>query len=173
MNMKRIAIIGLLLPLFCALPALAGTTGVLRGQVLDRITHRPIGGATVAAVSAQTVAKTTTDANGNYVFIDLCPGVYTVSVQALGFQPVSIANVTVQADQAQTLAISPYPRLMLIVDFVYYRRTSLVRPGTMSDVYTIYTPSMRDSSLPVRTPAEELRFVPGVQAGPGLSVPHG
>lgn len=172
--MNRIGVLAVILAALCVLPALAGTTGVLRGRVVDTATQRPVARATVVAESPQAIAKTTTDANGNYVFLSLTPGLYTVSVEARGFTPVSIAEVPVQADRAQTLAIADYPELKTITDQCSpcRGRNALVQVGIGSDVYTIYTSSMRSTSVPMRTPADDLRFIPGVQAGSGLPVTH-
>lgn len=176
-GMNRIGVLAVLLAALCMLHALAGTTGVLRGQVVDRATLRPIAGAVVTAESPQALAKTTTDGNGNYVFISLAPGLYTVSVEARGFEPVSVAEAPVQADRAQTLAISSYPHIKIVTDrgMGIWSRTTLVQRGNGSDLYTIsdvFIGKYGKPSVPVRTNGDGLRFIPGVQAGSGLPVTH-
>jgi hypothetical protein len=150
-----------------------GTTGVLRGCVTDETTHRPIAGALVIAESAAEKAEARTDALGDYVFVDLIPGTYTLSVRAAGFEPVWVAQIPVQADVSRTVALTTHRRLMVVIDsFIYHPRSWLVRPGITSDVYSVYTPANGEASIPARTPFDFLRFVPGVQAAQGQQVPH-
>ena len=85
----------------CAVQAQAQrTTGTLRGQVLDPA-EAVVPGATVTATNQDTsVSKTTaTTSAGEYVFPDLLPGKYTVSVEGSGFKKSSLSDVTVVANQ--------------------------------------------------------------------------
>ena len=63
----------LIFPIFIA----AGTTGKIKGLVLDKETNSPIIGANVFLES--TTLGTVTDENGNYFIINVPPGVYTSS----------------------------------------------------------------------------------------------
>src|SRR5215469_16150170 len=80
--------------------ALAGTTGRLSGTVLT-VTGTPIAGAVIKVSSPAPSVNTTTDATGAFTFISLAPDTYTVSVEKQGFQPQSVAGVTVFADATQ------------------------------------------------------------------------
>lgn len=164
MNMNRIAIIAVFLAALCALPALAGTSGALEGCVTD-IRGFPVANVTVYASSPSQVAKTRTDASGHFVFVNLTPDTYTVTLERFRYAPKQVTGVTVQADQTQHFKtmlewalIDPGP--------VRIDRASLLQRGIGSDLYRIY------NGVPMRTPSEELRFVPGIQAGRGLPVTH-
>ena len=63
--------------------ALAQQAGSLRGVVLDREFAAPVTGATVTIV--ENGLKVTTNDQGNYVFNDLRPGRYTVTIVKDGF----------------------------------------------------------------------------------------
>lgn len=57
-------------------PLLAGTTGKITGTVTDANTGEPLIGATVIVVGTKLGAKT--DFDGNYVILNVPPGVYEV-----------------------------------------------------------------------------------------------
>jgi hypothetical protein len=68
---------------------LAGTaraqqaTGAVDGQVKDPVTHQPIEGATVTAISVQSLPQIVhTDRDGRFLITQLLPGYYTVTVLA-------------------------------------------------------------------------------------------
>jgi hypothetical protein len=91
----------LALSLSLSLPLRAQTS---RGTVLGRVTD--ISGATVsgATVTLQNVntgvaAKFTTNATGDYVFVNLIPGSYELKIEAPGFKTVRVPGLDVQVQQ--------------------------------------------------------------------------
>jgi len=68
------------------LPAQSGTSSAISGTVIDP-SGAVISGASVTATEVNTKAERTgqTDANGHYLFSQMTPGTYRVSVQAEGF----------------------------------------------------------------------------------------
>jgi outer membrane receptor protein involved in Fe transport len=105
-----------LLPFFITILMLAGsalaqsqaTTGNIEGRVLDQ------NGAAVPNVNVSATNKDNgfgktvlADAEGNYVFVLLPPGKYTVEAKAAsGFQPATYDNVTVNVGGKTTLEIT-------------------------------------------------------------------
>lgn len=97
----------LLLVMLCAVTALAQqATGTLRGQALDEL-GGAIVGATVVAVDADGVEKTTTtNGEGIYTFSGLKPGKYTIRATATGFAPYEgEVDVTSGRNQPHDLAL--------------------------------------------------------------------
>ena len=84
----------LIFPIFIA----AGTTGKIKGLVLDKETNSPIIGANVFLES--TTLGTVTDENGNYFIINVPPGVYTLRVSYIGYSTVIIKNISVSIDRS-------------------------------------------------------------------------
>jgi hypothetical protein len=78
-----------------------------------------------------------TDASGSFTFISLSPDTYSVAVDKQGFQPQSLAGVTVFADATQTLAIRMLPELRTIAKVTSTAAGSFVKSGTTADVYSI------------------------------------
>jgi hypothetical protein len=118
-------------------PAVAGTTGTIAGTVSDSATKAPIAGATVTAVSPSQVARATTDASGRFIFLSLAPDTYTITAQQAGFESLSIAGISVFADQSQSVPLALQKNLKEIARVSSRSSLSPVRPGTGTDVYSV------------------------------------
>lgn len=107
-------------------PALAqtGATGTIKGTVTGQ--GRPIGGASVALRGA-TNANTSTDAQGNYSFTSVSPGVYQIVVTKGGFFQ-TIATVAVAAGAALTEDIALAPQSFTSLRTIAHVSTGA--PGT-------------------------------------------
>ncbi len=123
--------------LFNALPASAGTTGGINGIVTETGTTTPIAGAKITATSPSQSATTTTDARGHFAFVSLAPDEYTLSLEKTGYAPVSYSGVSVFADAQQTLTIPMHVALRTIASVTSRSGSSLVRPGTTADLYSV------------------------------------
>jgi len=117
--------------------ALAGTTGNLTGTLTDTSTGKAVADAKISAVSPSQSATATTDAGGHFTFLGLAPDTYTVSADKQGYAPVSIAGVTIFADQSLTLSMQTHPELKTIAAVTSRAAGNLVKPGTTSDVYSV------------------------------------
>ena len=73
-----------------AAPGSAGTTGQLRGRVLDAATKAPLAGVKVSIAAPSQSASATTDATGSFSFISLAPDSYTVSLDKQGYDWIAI-----------------------------------------------------------------------------------
>jgi len=116
---------------------LAGTTGQLSGVAVDSATNAPLAGAKVTVASPSQIASTTTDGSGRFNFLSLAPDTYTVSVEFQGYQPTSLSGVTVIADNARTVSIAAAKELKTIGNIRTRASSSLVKPGTTADVYSV------------------------------------
>ncbi len=121
----------------CSPAALAGTTGSLTGTVLDASTHAPIAGVDVTASSPSQIAHVTTDASGRFTFLSLGPDTYTLTAKRDGYESVSIAGLSVFADQSQSVPIALQKSLKEIARVASRSSLSPVRPGTGTDVYSV------------------------------------
>ncbi|MGZ3522880.1 MAG: TonB-dependent receptor domain-containing protein [Vulcanimicrobiaceae bacterium] len=116
--------------------ALAGTTGSLGGNVTDE-SGKPIANAKITASSPSQTATTQTDGAGHFVFLSLAPDTYTVSAEKNGYAPASIAGAVVFADQIQNYTVSMHSALKTIAQVTSRASGSLVKSGTVSDVYSV------------------------------------
>ena len=79
----------------------AGTTGKIVGTVIDQSTKEPLIGADVLLVG--TSVGSMTDANGNFMIINVPPGIYSVRVSMIGFKTLITEHVELSIDMTTTL----------------------------------------------------------------------
>lgn len=118
-------------------PVRAGTTGGISGTVVEAGTSTPIGGVMVTAASASQTASSVTDARGHFAFVSLTPDEYTVALSKTGYTPSSFAGIAVFADAQQTVTLSMRIALKTIANVTSRSASSLVRPGTTADLYSV------------------------------------
>jgi hypothetical protein len=136
--MKRSVTVSLLLLLVAtALPGRAGTTGGISGIVTVAGTTTPIPGVKITVNSPSQSATTTTDAHGHFAFVSLAPDEYTIALEKDGYAALSYAGVAVLADAQQTLTLSMRVALRTIANVTSRSSSSLVKPGTTADIYSI------------------------------------
>ncbi|MGA7355832.1 MAG: TonB-dependent receptor [Candidatus Cybelea sp.] len=117
--------------------ARAGTTGGISGVVTQAGTSTPLAGVTVSLKSPSQSASTMTDARGHFAFVSLAPDEYIINLDKEGYTPVSFAGVAVFADAQQTLSLSMHVALKTIANVTSRSTSSLVRPGTTADLYSV------------------------------------
>jgi TonB dependent receptor/Carboxypeptidase regulatory-like domain len=115
--------------------ALAGTTGALSGVV--NADGRPVAGVRITATSPSGIAVATTDASGHFTFASLAPDDYTLVTQKDGYDSASFGGAVVFADATQVVTLQIRRTLKTIANTVSRSASSLVRPGTTADVYSI------------------------------------
>lgn len=119
------------------LATLAGTTGTLGGDVVDATTGAPIAAAVITVTSPSQSASTTTDGRGHFTFVSLAPDTYTVAAQLKGYDPTSLAGVSVFADQAFSISLQLHKTLREIAKVSARSASALVKPGTTADIYSV------------------------------------
>ena len=93
--MKRLMYL-LLLLLFCFVNSFAGTTGKIKGQVVDAETNEAL--PAVNVVVDGTYMGAATDLNGYYVILNVPPGEYTLKASMIGYATSIYTNVRVKID---------------------------------------------------------------------------
>jgi len=81
-------------------------TQAIRGKITDHISQMPLPGATVALLSADPVAGTTTDANGNFSLAGLPLGKHTLRITYIGYKEQTLQNVTLDAGKELVLQVA-------------------------------------------------------------------
>lgn len=77
-----------------------GTTGKIKGKVIDRDTKEPLIGANVLLEG--TTLGAATDLNGDYFIINIPPGKYTLKASYIGYQPTRVVDIEVYVDRTTT-----------------------------------------------------------------------
>ncbi len=141
--MKRIATLLLLLS---SLAWSQNTTATLVGTVTDTA-GAAVASAKIAVTNqgTQIAFQTTTNDKGDYVVVDLAPGVYEVKVEVPGFQPVRITDLRLLANTTR-------------------RVDARVQPGAVQESITVTAPpptiNSETSSLTYTMDAHALSAVP-------------
>ncbi len=165
-----------------ALAAMVGATAASclaqgLGKIVGAVTDKAggaVAGAKVRAMQAGTGMKTETATNGSgdYVFPSLPPADYSITVEAKGFATATQSNVTLQADQSQTVNISL--TVGTVAETIEVMATAPqvdTTTGTISQVVT----QKQVSELPLngRNAAALTTLTPGVVQAPSGAADQG
>jgi hypothetical protein len=153
-------------------PVSAGTTGSLAGSVVSSANGEPIAGAVVRMTSPSQVASTHTDASGRFIFLSLAPDTYVITIDHTGFEPLSASGLSIFADQAQTLSFKLNKSLKTIATVQSRSSLSEVRPGTITDVYSV-NPAVTKAAAPIGGGGGLNNVYSAIAAMPGAYVPNG
>jgi Carboxypeptidase regulatory-like domain/TonB dependent receptor len=148
----------------------AGTTGTLRGRVIDVATRAPIAGAIVTAASPSQTAQTTSDASGAFSFISLQPDTYTVSATKPGYGPQSQPGVGVFADQSANVTLAMQQALKTIARTTSRAAQSLVHSGVTSDVYSV-NPAGQKAAATLNGSGSLTQAYGAIASAPGVYIP--
>jgi hypothetical protein len=145
----RRLVLALLACVVCAssgLPVAAGTTGTLRGRVVDSSTGAPVADAKIAASSPSQSETGVSDSSGFFSFLSLSPDTYTVTASKPNYEVASVSGVTIISDQVRSVSISLQAVVRTLATVSTRGTASLVRPGTTSDVYSVNAAAQRASA---------------------------
>ena len=139
---------------------LAGSTGQIKGKIVDKDKKEPVVGASVRIAGTKIGAMT--DPDGNYQILRVEPGSYTLQVSAVGFQPMEIAAVQVtvdltkQVDVSMTTAVTELKDVIRVTD-----KQDILNKFETSNQSTITAQTIK--TRPVQTVDNLLKSVAGVQ----------
>jgi outer membrane receptor protein involved in Fe transport len=137
-------------------PALAGTAGKLSGRVTDA-KKAPLPGVTVLLVGARLGAFTDTD--GRYTILNVPAGTYQVKFQLLGYRPVAVTDVQVNADNTTLANLSMEEAPVEMKEIVVSGKSPVVDVRQTSTIATVNKDQI--AALPV----QDLNDVVNLQAG--------
>lgn len=140
----------------------AGNTGKIAGKVLDRETREPIPFANVIVEGTQLGAAT--NLNGEFVILNVPPGVYTVTASVVGYQKKSITDVRVNVDFTTRLEFQlTQGSIDLPPVVVQGERNPLIRQDLTNPVASITSDKIDE--LPVDQIADVIKLQAGVVVG--------
>ncbi|HLA69822.1 MAG TPA: carboxypeptidase-like regulatory domain-containing protein, partial [Bacteroidota bacterium] len=157
--MRRLRVFSILLCVLCYVGFLgAQTGGKIAGKVTDSQTSEPLPGANI--VIEGTSIGSSTDLDGNYVILNVPPGVFTVNVSFVGYQRSQIRDVRVSTGFTTRIDVPlPPGEIELEPVIVQGERTPLIRKDLTNPVASLSGESFNE--LPVTDIAEVI----GLQAG--------
>jgi outer membrane receptor for ferrienterochelin and colicin len=158
--MKKILLI-LFLPFFIY----AGTTGKLAGTIKDAQTGEPLVGANVMIEGTNFGAAT--NADGEYVILNIAPGRYNIKFSFIGYETVVMQDVSIAVDQTTLLPVQLNSQSIQVDEIVVTARTPLIQKDVTSSISVITREEI--DALPVSTFTELLSLQAGV-TGSGSSL---
>ena len=84
-------------------PLISGTSGKIKGRVIDSLSKEPIPGCIIYLES--TDYGTLVDNEGHYFILNVPPGLYNLNAQIIGYNKYIIQNIEVNIDLTLTINI--------------------------------------------------------------------
>lgn len=149
---------GTIVLLLLAAPAmaLAQSTGKLSGRIFDASTGEPLPGANVVLEGTQ--VGTASDADGNYFIIGVPVGVYNITASFVGYTPLTVSGVEINANYTRELDFSLTPGQQLEEIVVEYERPLIQKDA-------IGTPRVVSSEDLENLPIRDVTAVAALQGG--------
>lgn len=141
----------------------AGTTGKLSGRVLSLSDNQPIIGANI--ILEGTSLGAATDADGYYLVNNIPPGLYTVTVSAIGYQKQQFLKVKINVDFTTKLDVKLSDETLSLDAIIVEAKAPLIREDLTSSQTTI--DAQQIESLPVESVGQLLTLQAGVTTGVG------
>jgi len=138
-----------------------GTTGKIAGTVLDLSGGDPLIGATITLDGTRFGAKT--DINGDYVILNVPPGVYTVTASYVGYKSQSVKGIKVSVDLTSRVDFKLASQDVKAEEVV----VTAERPLIIKDVTATRAAVSSDEikTLPIQNPSQVLELQAGVVGG--------
>lgn len=143
------------------------STGKIMGRVIDASSDEGIPFANVLVNGTSLGAAS--DVDGNYVILNIPPGVYSVSASYIGFQKVTIKDITVNVGFTTTLNFRLSPgEVTLEAIIVQGDRNPLIRQDLTNPTVAITSESLE--ILPVDNISDVIKLQAGVVTGDDGSI---
>jgi outer membrane receptor protein involved in Fe transport len=159
MSNFRLLYVLLFITAFSSCALLAQSKGKITGKVTEKDNNEPIPYANV--IIEGTSLGSATDADGNYVILNVSPGLHTVTASIIGFQKVSIQNVQVNVDFTTKLNFElKVSALDLPAVVIQGERNPLIRQDLTNPQVSITAESIQQ--LPVDQISDVIKLQAGV-----------
>ncbi|HVO72797.1 MAG TPA: carboxypeptidase-like regulatory domain-containing protein [Ignavibacteriaceae bacterium] len=136
----------------------AGVTGKLSGTIRDSQNGEPLVGANILIEGTGVGAAS--DINGNYVILNIPPGVYKVKITYLGYESIIFEDVKIIVDQTTRLNTDLKPKSISVDEIVITAKTPLIQKDITSSISVMTRDELE--SLPVQSFTEVLSLQAGV-----------
>lgn len=136
----------------------AGTTGKIAGNVTDKTTGEPLPFVNIIIMGTNLGAAT--DLDGNYVILNIPPGKYNIKAQYIGYQPVSVENVSVSIDLTTTLDFTLSESAVELEEVIVQGRADLLKKDVTSSQSLVSSEQIE--ALPVAEFDDVLQLQAGV-----------
>ena len=146
-----------LLVLACS-AAFAGVTGKIAGKVIDAETNEALPGANIIVEGTQMGAASNLD--GEFIMINVPPGVYTLKITMMGYKSQIRSNVQVSIDLTTQVVAKLQPSIIAGEEVTVVAERPLVQMDKTASMTSVGAQQIAD--LPVQTISEVLELQAGV-----------
>lgn len=140
-------------------------TGKLAGKITDAATGEPLIGANVFIEGTSQGAAT--DFNGNYVILNVPPGVYTVRISYIGYETNIVNGIRIIVDQTTTLNLSLGAQSIETEEVVVIADAPMVKKDETGSISVVSRQEIE--SLPVKSFSDIISLQAGV-VGEGSNI---
>ena len=172
---RKVAVVlsGLCAVLISAHIVFAGSTGKIAGRVYDKALNEGLPGANVILIAQIRDGKevpltrmlgAATDADGNFVILNVPPGLYKIRVQYLGYAPYTLTNVRVAVDLTTTIEFPLEEQVLQGDEVVVVAERAIVQKDLTSSESRVTGEQIAD--LPVQEVSDVLNLQAGVTSSP-------
>ena len=155
-------ILRIIICLFLSSMLFSGTDGTIRGKVLDIETSKPLVGCNVFVLnsSGDVVTGNVTDADGDYIILNVQVGTYDVRCEYVGYKAEKVNGVNVGMDKTEWLNFNLEVSALKGEEIVVSGERKLVEKGTTSKKISMSSESIQ--ALPIKSSNELYSLQSGV-----------
>ncbi|MCF7740177.1 MAG: TonB-dependent receptor [Candidatus Marinimicrobia bacterium] len=161
--MKRVFLLSLLTILLLQTPVFSGTTGKIMGQIIDSESGEPLVGVNV--IIQGTTLGASTDANGQFIIINISPGVYSVKASMMGYKAVLTKNVRVKLDLTTNLNVEMVPTAVQGESVIVTAQREIIQKDLTSSQSIVGSEEIED--MPIEEFEQAVKLKAGVVEGSG------
>lgn len=155
--MKRLLSLWLITIFFSSSITYAGISGKISGSVIDSHTQMPMIGANV--VIEGTTLGAATDANGNFVIINIPPETYDLKITMIGYEAVVVKDIRVKIDLTSKVQVKMISAALNLGEVVVTAERPLIQMDVTSSQAIIGSEEIEEM------PVEEFEQIVKLQAG--------
>ncbi|MBS4028978.1 MAG: TonB-dependent receptor [Ignavibacteriales bacterium] len=145
--MKRYFLFSLIIVLFAVIPlqVFSGTTGKIRGKVIDRETNNPLIGVSIFIVGTKLGASTNFD--GEYYILNVPTGTYALRASSIGYNTTTVRDILVSADLTTETNFSLVSEAVEVNEVIITAQRPLIQQDATASLSIIEAQTLQ--SLPV------------------------
>ncbi|MCK4578735.1 MAG: carboxypeptidase-like regulatory domain-containing protein, partial [Candidatus Marinimicrobia bacterium] len=150
--------------LFTITSLTAGITGKISGQVTNTADGEPVVGVNI--ILAGTILGAASDLSGNYVILNIPPGVYDLNISAIGYANVTVRGVRVEIDLTTPVDIGMQTEALAGEEVVVFAETRIIKEDVAASQKSISADHIID--LPANSITDVLSLEAGITSSLGI-----
>ncbi len=138
-----------------------GTSGKIRGRVVDQATGEPMIGCNIVVDDTRLGAAS--DLDGNYVILNIPPGNYSLSAMMIGYRTTKVLDVIVSVDFTTEIDVELISSVLEMESVIVTAVAPIIKKDLTSSRATISAETI--SRMPVESFEEVLELQAGIVRG--------